>query len=195
MTLRGTVIAMTLSGATVWAAMAQTAAPPTHGHHHPAAAAAAGAVPQQPGQDAFGAIQEVVAILEADPATDWSRVNVDALREHLVDMNELTLRARIEPRPIEGGLRMEVSGEGPTLAAIQRMVPAHAREIDGRRGWTVNAEPSRSGVVLTVTSRDPAEVARIRGLGFFGIMSVGSHHQRHHLAIARGEPMHGEPHH
>src|SRR6516165_7172350 len=38
------------------------------------------------GQDAFGAIQEVVQILEADPTTDWSKVNIDALRQHLVDM-------------------------------------------------------------------------------------------------------------
>jgi hypothetical protein len=30
--------------------------------------------PTMPGQDAFGTIQEVVRILEADPATDWSKV-------------------------------------------------------------------------------------------------------------------------
>ena len=45
------------------------------------------------GQDAFGAIQEIVGILEADPNTDWSKVNISALREHLVDMNEVTLKA------------------------------------------------------------------------------------------------------
>ena len=31
--------------------------------------------PTMPGQDAFGAIQEIVRILEADPKTDWSKVN------------------------------------------------------------------------------------------------------------------------
>ena len=46
-----------------------------------------------PGQAAFGAIEEIVQKLEADPATDWSKVNIGALREHLIDMNEVTLRA------------------------------------------------------------------------------------------------------
>jgi hypothetical protein len=32
-----------------------------------------GAVPTMPGQDAFGAVQEIVRILEADPKTDWSK--------------------------------------------------------------------------------------------------------------------------
>jgi hypothetical protein len=32
--------------------------------------------PMMPGQDAFGAIQEIVRILEADPKTDWSKVNL-----------------------------------------------------------------------------------------------------------------------
>src|SRR5947209_3755409 len=41
--------------------------------------------PTMPGQDAFGTIQEIVGILEADPNTDWSKVNISALREHLVD--------------------------------------------------------------------------------------------------------------
>ena len=35
--------------------------------------------PTMPGQDAFGAIQEIVRILEADPKTDWSKVNLEAL--------------------------------------------------------------------------------------------------------------------
>ena len=52
-------------------------------------------MPTQPGQDAFGAIQEIVRILEADPATDWSKVDLEALREHLIDMNEVTLHAAV----------------------------------------------------------------------------------------------------
>ena len=59
--------------------------------------------PQQPpspvatraGQDAFAAIQEVVEILTADPKTDWSKVNIDALRQHLIDMNNVTLNAKV----------------------------------------------------------------------------------------------------
>jgi hypothetical protein len=47
----------------------------------------AAALPTQPGQSAFAAIQEIVAMLEADPKTDWSRVNIEALRQHLIDMD------------------------------------------------------------------------------------------------------------
>lgn len=42
-------------------------------------------VPTQPGQAALGAIQEIVRMLESDPDTDWSKVNLAALHEHLVN--------------------------------------------------------------------------------------------------------------
>ncbi|PWC31471.1 hypothetical protein TSO352_30700 [Azospirillum sp. TSO35-2] len=159
-----------------------------HAAHHGGAAtpATAGAVPTMPGQDAFGTIQEIVRILEADPATDWSKVDIEALRQHLIDMNEVTLNARAAATPVEGGARYEVSGAGRTGEAIRRMVPAHAHEIDGINGWSVRAEPSATGVTLTVTAADPAQTARIRGLGFIGIMAQGNHHPVHHLAMARG---------
>jgi hypothetical protein len=35
-------------------------------------------LPAMPGQDAFGATQELVGILLADPATDWSKVSLDS---------------------------------------------------------------------------------------------------------------------
>jgi hypothetical protein len=154
-----------------------------HGH---AATLPAGAVPTLPGQDAFGAIQEVVRILEADPSTDWSKINLAALPAHLIDMNEVTLKAEVAERPVEGGLEMIVIGSGRTLAAIQRMVPAHAREIDGLNGWSTRTEPLADGVRLTVTARDAKEVEHIRGLGFIGLLVSGAHHQPHHLAMAKG---------
>jgi hypothetical protein len=46
------------------------------------------------------------------------------------------------------------------------------------------------GLRLTVVARDPADaktVARIRGLGFIGLLVQGAHHQPHHLSMARGE--------
>jgi len=156
-------------------------------HHGAMTAPPAGATPALPGQDAFGAIQEVLRLLEADPGTDWSKVNMDALREHLIDMNEVTLHANVAKSIVDGGLRIEVTGEGRTLAAIQRMVPAQAHEIDGANGWKTDAEPLTDGVVLTVTADDPKQAMKIRALGFIGIMAQGAHHQRHHLAIARGE--------
>jgi hypothetical protein len=89
-----------------------------------------GAMPTLPGQDAFGAIQEVVQILQADPKTDWSKVDIAALRQHLIDMNEVTLHAEAVPRMTATGIDIAVTGEGRTLAAIKRMVPAHVHELE-----------------------------------------------------------------
>ena len=157
--------------------------------HHPSGGMM-GQMPRAPGQAAFGAIQEIVTMLQADPKTDWSKVDIDALRQHLIDMDEVTLRAAVRKEPIDNGLRMTVTGSGRTLEAIQRMLPAHARDIDGMNGWTVRATPVTEGMELTVTTATPADVQKIRALGFMGIMVQGSHHQMHHLAMAKGEPMH-----
>src|SRR5438270_319404 len=43
--------------------------------------------PTEPGQSAFAAIQEIVQILEGDSRTDWTKVNIEALRQHLIDMS------------------------------------------------------------------------------------------------------------
>ena len=152
----------------------------------------AGTVPTLPGQDAFGAVQEIVHILEADLKTDWSKVNLEALRQHLIDMNDVTLNADAAARPINGGIEIAVTGTGRTVEAIQRMVPAHAHEIDQTHlnGWSARTDPLPNGVTLTVTSSDPKEVQHIRGLGFIGILASGSHHQPHHLAMAKGESIH-----
>ena len=149
-------------------------------------------IPTLPGQDAFGAIQEIVKILEADPKTDWSKVNLETLRQHLIDMNDVTLNAVAVPAAIDGGLKIVITGEGRTKDAIQRMVTAHALEVDGTHlnGWTANVEPLPNGVVLTVTGTDPKEVAHIRGLGFIGILTSGPHHQPHHLSMALGQMVH-----
>jgi hypothetical protein len=151
---------------------------------------AEGDAPALPGQAAFGAIQEIVGMLQSDPHTDWSKVDIDALRQHLIDMDEVTMRASIDKEPIDGGLRIEIKGNGRTLEAIQRMVPEHAREIDGLNGWTVRSAAMPDGVELSVTATNPAEAQKIRALGFMGILVQGSHHQVHHLAMAKGESIH-----
>jgi hypothetical protein len=147
------------------------------------------ALPTMPGQDAFGTIQEIVRILEADPTTDWSKVNIDALREHLIDMNEVTLHAAATERALDNGIEITVTGEGRTRDAIKRMVPAHAHELDAI-GWKARTEDLPNGVRLVVTSTDPNQVTKLRALGFMGIMVQGSHHQLHHLMMAKGEFMH-----
>lgn len=137
------------------------------------------------GQSAFAAIQEVVARILTDPQTDWTCVDIEALRQHLIDMDNVTLRARVETREVADGYRFEATSEGPAVtASIRHMVPAHVAAVNGVEGW---AEEIPGGAALTVTSGDPA---RIRALGFIGVMTVGMHHQTHHLALALGQNPH-----
>jgi len=147
--------------------------------------------PVEVGQGAFAALAEIVAMLEADPGTDWTKVSVSALRRHLVDMSTLTLDAVVTEEPRDDGLSMIVTGTGTTLRAIHQMVPAHAAELDEMPDWSALADVSSKGAVLTVTSPDEATRPRIKALGFFGLMATGSHHQAHHLAMARGMALHG----
>jgi hypothetical protein len=166
---------------------------PMHGSTMPGGAAAAG-VPTSPGQDAFGAIAEIVRILDADPQTDWSRVDLERLRRHLIDMHEVVLHAGVTASAVPGGLAMNVTGAGRTEQAIRAMVIPHTAELDRMPGLAARTEPIPAGVRLTVTARDPGDakaVARVRGLGFIGLLALGAHHPPHHLAMARGEAMPG----
>ena len=147
----------------------------------------ASTTPTLPGQDAFGAIQEVLRILEADPKTDWSKVDLEALRQHLIDMNEVTLRAEAAPKQVDGGLEIAVTGGGRTLIAIQRMIPAWMQMANGHNGWSAKATELPNGELLTVTATDPKEVQHIRALGFIGLLASGLWHQPHHLAMAKGQ--------
>lgn len=142
-----------------------------------------------PGQDAFGAIQEVVQLLEADPKTDWSRVNIDALRQHLVDMNEVTLHATATPTVLDNGIEFAVTGQGRMLEAIKRMVPEHARELR-ESGWNTSTVELPTGVKLTILASKSRPVTKLKALGFMGIMVQGRHHQAHHLMIATGKSPH-----
>lgn len=142
--------------------------------------------PTLPGQEAFGTIQEIVRMLEADPSTDWSKVNITGLRQHLIDMDEVTMRARAVEHPLDDGIEIAVTGEGRTLEAIKRMVPAHVHELV-QLGWNATTEDIPDGVKMTVTGTDAKQVTKLRALGFMGIMVQGSHHQQHHLMMAKGE--------
>jgi hypothetical protein len=140
------------------------------------------------GQSAFAAIQEIVSQLMADPTTDWSRVDIDGLRQHLIDMDNVTLRAGVHVQEVEGGARFEATSDDATVtSSIRAMVPAHAATMDGVEGWTMQASQIPGGAALTVTGADPA---RIRALGFIGVMTVGMHHQAHHYALATGQNPH-----
>jgi hypothetical protein len=157
------------------------------------AAAPAAALPTEVGQDASAAIAEVVALLTADPATDWSRVNIEALRQHLRDMHLVTLSATVVSRPVPGGAEFDVQGAGEVAGAVRRMAHAHAAATRGELPFvvTVSDLPAATRVrIVAPTAGDVRTEARIRGLGFIGWVASGGHHQAHHVAIARGQMGH-----
>ena len=165
----------------------------TAGMTHPASSSAAGSAPTSPGQAAYGAIAEIVARLDADPATDWSKVNIAALREHLLDMDRVTMQSRIQMREVAGGFEAEVIADGEAAAAIRRMTQAHFSTLGASQGFTATVREIAGGTHLRVVATAPGDaraVARLRGLGVIGIMTLGNHHAPHHEAMARGLAAH-----
>jgi hypothetical protein len=147
-------------------------------------------VPSESGQATFAAIQEIVALLDANPATEWARVDIEALRQHLIDMNNVTLGAVVEAAEMEGSVRFSVSGDGSVRESVRRMVMAHAATMNGADGWTFAAESSDNGTILTVSPPDQASMVKLRALGFIGVMTRGMHHQQHHWMLATGTGPH-----
>lgn len=149
-------------------------------------------LPTQGGQSAFAALGEIVRLLEADSTTDWSRVNLERLRLHLMDMDLVTLRSTVTSANVPGGAQFTVRGTGSTIGAIQRMTRAHANMVATERGPRLSRVELADGARLTVTSSNTSDdnaIARIRALGFIGLMVSGDHHPAHHIMLARGDAM------
>ena len=169
---------------------AQTPAMPAGHQHTPGMTHPGTVLPTEAGQDAFAAIAEVVKLLDDDPMTDWSKVDLEALRRHLIDMNVVTLRSSVQRVQVAGGLSLEVTGDAATAQSIQRMVVNHAKMLDAMPDLAASTTVIPGGVRFVVTaerSDDARTVARIRGLGFAGLLTLGNHHVEHHLQIAKGE--------
>lgn len=161
-----------------------------HNMNHSQHAGHSKQMPTELGQAGFAAIAEIVSLLSNDPATDWTKVDINGLREHLLFMNQLVSGAIVKEQTITGGRRFTVTGTGTVLEAIQQMVPAHAVELNKMSEFNTAAAPIDQGVILDVVGKDSATNAKVKGLGFFGLMALGSHHQRHHLMMALGNGHH-----
>ena len=176
------------------AALAQETAPMDHSRmNHAAMMAMSSKAPAgvtEVGQSAFAAIAQIVEVLNADPATDWSKVDIEALRQHLIDMNNVTLRAEVAATATPTGARFTVTSPDPEVqASIRRMVAAHAATMNGTGSWTMVAEEDPAGAILAVSGPSD-DAVKINSLGFIGVMTLGMHHQAHHLMIATGTGPH-----
>ena len=87
---------------------------------------------------------------------------------------------------------MDVTGDGRVTESIRMMLRNHSTMLVKEGPYRATVTDIPGGVRRVVTASDPGDattVARIRGLGFGGLLTLGDHHTPHHLALARGEPM------
>lgn len=144
-------------------------------------------LPVQGGQSAFAAIAEIVTILDNDPDTDWASVDIDALRSHLVEMDRITLNARATTLQVDDQqIQYVITGKDETLTAIHNMVPAHAQAVQSMTHWNMTTTQQTDGATVTIQTSDKAALTRLKALGFHGFLTIGAHHQAHHLQMARG---------
>ena len=143
----------------------------------------------EPGQSAFAAIAEIVAKLESNPDTNWNVVDIKGLREHLRDMNVVIIDAVTVAKEIDGGMQFTVTGGVDVKSSIRRMTLAHATFMNNVNGWEYKAKKVDGGAVVTVLV-PPQDQAKIKALGFFGMIASGSHHQLHHWKMALGQNAH-----
>ncbi|MCC6242455.1 MAG: hypothetical protein IT353_06415, partial [Gemmatimonadaceae bacterium] len=120
------------------------------GMSHDSAMASSEARPTRAGQEGFATIGEIVRLLDADPRTDWSKVDIDALREHLRDMDDVTMRATVRMTSVQGGATFDVSGAGRVRDAVRRMAMAHGATIVESDGFSWSAVETPTGARVTV---------------------------------------------
>jgi len=148
------------------------------------------------GNDVFGTIQEVIIKLNNDPNTDWGKVDIEALRQHLLDMNDLTLNVEVmSQKPIKNGLEAIIRPVTDRAeVALDRVLSAHPSQLKDETNWTMTIVKNKNQFILTTTSENPEETNKIRGLGYIGLMAYGNHHQPHHWSMATGNNPHDAHH-
>ena len=155
----------------------------SHGNH-------SGSDVVETGQAQFASIAEIVAVLRDDPATDWERVDIQALRDHLVDLDNVTTQSMVAVEEDRTSVIFTITGDADVAHSIQNMVTAHSPMLAADTGWSVASEMVPNGAMMTITVPDDAERSQLLAIGFHGVMTIGAHHQQHHLTIAMGRLPH-----
>lgn len=142
-----------------------------------------------PGNEIFGTIQEVISKLQADPSTDWSKVDLEALRQHLLDMKAFTEEVSvISQNPVENGVEIKVKPETTRAAeALTRVFHMHPAMLKKEKGWDMTTKKEGDEWNIIVTTSNASEVEKVRALGYIGMLAEGAHHQMHHWMIATGQ--------
>ncbi|HEX3034586.1 MAG TPA: hypothetical protein VHT73_05545 [Thermodesulfobacteriota bacterium] len=148
----------------------------------------------EPGNAVFAAIQEAIGQLEADPNTDWSKIDLEALRRHLVDMHNFMVNVEVlEQKPVEKGIHIEVRPVSALAGAtLDRVLSssAHPAVLKHEAGWDMRVSKQGNIYIIVVTTDNSQEVDKIRGLGYGGIMAYGKHHLSHHWKIVSDKDPH-----
>jgi hypothetical protein len=143
------------------------------------------------GTDPFATLQEVITALEANTGANWEKVNIEALRLHLVEMQDMTINIDVKQQHIDNGFQAVVT---PTtnraVKSLTRVLSGHPTQMKAETGWDMQVQNNNGVFTLTVTTDNVKDVAKIRGLGYIGVMAYGNHHQPHHWAIASGDNPH-----
>ncbi len=144
------------------------------------------------GNDVFGTIQEVIKKLESDPNTDWSKVNIEALRVHLADMQDMTLNIKVlSQKNIPNGIEVTIKATTPRAnKALKKAFMAHPSQLKQETGWDMVVKNQNQNFTIKATTTKSNEIDKIRALGYIGLMAYGSHHQPHHWMIATGNNPH-----
>lgn len=142
------------------------------------------------GQAQFASITEIVTVLRDDASTDWARVDIQALRDHLVDMDNVTARSVVTVEEADARVIFTISGDAEVAQSIQNMVSAHSPMLAAETGWSVASALVANGATLTITVSNDEQRDQVLGLGFYGVMTIGAHHHQHHLMIATGHDPH-----
>ncbi|MCO4838757.1 MAG: hypothetical protein KC447_01395, partial [Rhodobacteraceae bacterium] len=72
----------------------------------------------------------------------------------------------------------------------RRMVLARSPMLQGTSDWTVISGELGNGASMLVQVGSDEELNQVLVLGLFGLMTIGAHHQQHHLMIATGRSPH-----
>ena len=146
----------------------------------------------EPGNDVFATLQEVVNQLLQDDSTDWEKVDLESLRQHLIDMENFTVNVQfVSKTDIEQGVQVIVEPSTTQAAdSLDRALSAHPAVLEQETGWSMVFEKLGKSYKIQITSTNSDDVKKIRALGYIGIMTMGNHHQLHHWAMASGNNPH-----